>query len=466
MNSYSGALLINSIDSLPWFIVKQIYQYAGPLTRYLHNQLPQPITESALRLIMVDCFKQNNATKTMLILAHYPKYIPIWESLFIFTSSIESVLELSGRVNTPIWTAKCLQQGQDGALNQFEKLIAQMDAETEFLAKEAFDMVVQSLSQSYSQYFESYILSMACSLGRLDVAKELVGGAPHLREHCLRAIKSNQSNIVELLIDSGKDVTAQLAFNAAVSYGRTELVDILRHKYSNLQIRPEDITCTMLYGHINVVWLLAQDTKLSKFKGFRSLRRLADALGHQDLRDFAKTHNIGSDEVIDRMSFDMVPCSFDTAAKLLGGISGFNSRHMLSAAQVGQVDFIAHLLECWGELPLIRSDTCKLALETASQYCHYAVVKLLVERGLGICQNDIDNALISAARNGHLSIFSYLYHITADHVVHAEAIREAVACHHVDLVEYFMLHEGNVDKIIMSLLTQGYNDVVDAVLSL
>ncbi|KAH6601648.1 hypothetical protein BASA50_001505 [Batrachochytrium salamandrivorans] len=449
--------LLDRIHHLPWFISKHIYSFAGPLSQYLLGHLEHPITESTLRLIMVDCFQQSNIPKTQFLLSQYPAYTLIWESLFIQSEQVVQALLSAKRVVDSVRTIHHLLQADFWAFELFEDLVKVMDVHTEAIAQQLFNHVIQNILQPLPKCREDALLYIACSLGRLDIVTTRVGVTRSLQRECRSAIKYNHAKMVRLIIDNGKDVTAQMAFDSAVANGNINLAVTLCRSYPKLEVKHKALLRAFIGGHIDTVWRIVRCETLLSGQGFRSLRRLADAFGHTDLLKYIIANNIGGDRVIDETEFDVTACSFKTAVRMLGGVSGFDDKVLQRAAENGHASFVEELLNCWTDLPLMTADSCLRALERAVERCHYPVVRLLVECGLGITQEVIDTALVTAARYGRLPVFSYLYHLVDGYDARTRGIGEACRCRQVSLIEYAIAHEPFPALILIrSLIIRHY----------
>ncbi|KAH6588471.1 hypothetical protein BASA61_005926 [Batrachochytrium salamandrivorans] len=218
-------------------------------------------------------------------------------------------------------------------------------------------------------------------------------------------------NIVELLLDAENEQGPQSYFDYAVGLGRTAIADRIYHKYPDILLYPESVATAMANGHMEVVWYLVREPTLCKSQGLSTLRRLAAAFDHQDLLDYANLHDIGDDDVVED---DVVE----------------------TAAYHGHVDFIGHILDHRDQIPLLRDDLFDDALGIAAGCGHYSIVRLLIERGIGVTQSGISKALISSASRGHLAIYSYLYFQVESLDGRAEAAAEATRNDYVYLVEY------------------------------
>ncbi|KAH9276142.1 hypothetical protein BASA83_001416 [Batrachochytrium salamandrivorans] len=379
MGTQIGSSLIASVNRLPWFVVNQVYSYVGKLTLYLHNRLDQPLSQSTLRLIMVECFDTNNIPVAKILLTHYPAYKPVWESLFIALPEMLALLHESGRVDgTQAYKISSdLLQLDCNALGQFQKMIWNMNTETEAIAQMLFDRLAPSLHLPFNISTDRAVFF-----------------------HRLQSGSYNHSDVVVFLISIGRRAAAQASFNAAVVYGHADLARVLCKQHSGLVIHSKDILSALAGRRIDTVWMLVRDGSNRKCKGFQSLRRMADTLGYLELLDYANTHDIGDNIVMKITTIDVFSIDIDSAVNLAGGISAFNDTIFQKSARAGYADYIERFLDNWGDLKSMPEGACKSALSSAIFNGHSNVVKLLVERGIGISQSDVESAAAHLALHG------------------------------------------------------------------
>ncbi|KAH6570357.1 hypothetical protein BASA62_004384 [Batrachochytrium salamandrivorans] len=335
-------------------------------------------------MIMIDCFQQDNLPKAELMVSLYPKYNPYWETLFVISDEMISFIGETCCKDKTIPALKISSPyDSDGrGFGDLCMMVEYGDDETFPLAQRLFE------------------------------------------------------NIVELLLDAENEQGPQSYFDYAVGLGRTAIADRIYHKYPDILLYPESVATAMANGHMEVVWYLVREPTLCKSQGLSTLRRLAAAFDHQDLLDYANLHDIGGDDVVEGVSLDIITKNFDIALKLLGGVGEIEDDVVETAAYHGHVDFIGHILDHRDQIPLLRDDLFDDALGIAAGCGHYGIVRLLIERGIGVTQSGISKALISSASRGHLAIYSYLYFQVESLDDRAEAAAEATRNDYVYLVEY------------------------------
>ncbi|KAH6587627.1 hypothetical protein BASA50_011230 [Batrachochytrium salamandrivorans] len=429
---------MDSIEELPWMISRRIYEHAGILTKYLHNQLEQPIRENTLRMIMIDCFQQDNLPKAELMVSLYPKYNPYWETLFVISDEMISFIGETCCKDKTIPALKISSPyDPDGrGFGDLCMMVEYGDDETFPLAQRLFESTLHLMPNPFPKSDFLDPISLACYFGRIDIVKTFIDGEESLSDYITVAIKHNHVDIVELLLDAENEQGPQSYFDYAVGLGRTAIADRIYHKYPDILLYPESVATAMANGHMEVVWYLVREPTLCKSQGLSTLRRLAAAFDHQDLLDYANLHDIGGDDVVEGVSLDIITKNFDIALKLLGGVGEIEDDVVETAAYHGHVDFIGHILDHRDQIPLLRDDLFDDALGIAAGCGHYGIVRLLIERGIGVTQSGISKALISSASRGHLAIYSYLYFQVESLDDRAEAAAEATRNDYVYLVEY------------------------------
>ncbi|KAJ1330567.1 hypothetical protein BSLG_009329 [Batrachochytrium salamandrivorans] len=314
---------------------------------------------------MVECFDTNNIPVAKILLTHYPAYKPVWESLFIALPEMLALLHESGRVDgTQAYKISSdLLQLDCNALGQFQKMIWNMNTETEAIAQMLFDRLAPSLHLPFN-------------------------------------ISTDRAVFLSLAVWVGRRAAAQASFNAAVVYGHADLARVLCKQHSGLVIHSKDILSALAGRRIDTVWMLVRDGSNRKCKGFQSLRRMADTLGYLELLDYANTHDIGDNIVMKITTIDVFSIDIDSAVNLAGGISAFNDTIFQKSARAGYADYIERFLDNWGDLKSMPEGACKSALSSAIFNGHSNVVKLLVERGIGISQSDVESAAAHLALHG------------------------------------------------------------------
>ncbi|KAH9250229.1 hypothetical protein BASA81_011972 [Batrachochytrium salamandrivorans] len=275
-----------------------------------------------------------------------------------------------------------------------------MNTETEAIAQMLFDRLAPSLHLPFNISTDRAVFFIACSLGRLDHAKRFIGSERNMMHYCYYAAKYNHSDVVVFLISIGRRAAAQASFNAAVVYGHADLARVLCKQHSGLVIHSKDILSALAGRRIDTVWMLVRDGSNRKCKGFQSLRRMADTLGYLELLDYANTHDIGDNIVMKITTIDVFSIDIDSAVNLAGGISAFNDTIFQKSARAGYADYIERFLDNWGDLKSMPEGACKSALSSAIFNGHSNVVKLLVERGIGISQSDVESAAAHLALHG------------------------------------------------------------------
>ncbi|KAH6584378.1 hypothetical protein BASA60_001009 [Batrachochytrium salamandrivorans] len=354
-------------------------------------------------MIMIDCFQQDNLPKAELMVSLYPKYNPYWETLFVISDEMISFIGETCCKDKTIPALK-ISSPYDSDGRGFGDLCMMVD--------------------------------LACYFGRIDIVKTFIDAEESLSDYITVAIKHNHVDIVELLLGAENEQGPQSYFDYAVGLGRTAIADRIYHKYPDILLYPESVATAMANGHMEVVWYLVREPTLCKSQGLSTLRRLAAAFDHQDLLDYANLHDIGGDDVVEGVSLDIITKNFDIALKLLGGVGEVEDDVVETAAYHGHVDFIGHILDHRDQIPLLRDDLFDDALGIAAGCGHYGIVRLLIERGIGVTQSGISKALISSASRGHLAIYSYLYFQVESLDDRAEAAAEATRNDYVYLVEY------------------------------
>ncbi|KAH6565428.1 hypothetical protein BASA50_010928 [Batrachochytrium salamandrivorans] len=405
----NGPLLLERINSLPWFIHQRVYQYAGYLTQYLHNKLVRPIGEVTLRLVLADCFEQNRIAMAQLLCHQYTDHWFTWEGLFVHTQPMRTIALAFNEYRSGMQTAFSISSSPDTALHPLINLVQNLTAETRPIANHLLDYVLGYQEPTHSAKYRQALLDCASGLGRLSTVKTLIPKAKSLGKACHMAATNGHTEVVELLLSKGVGATRCRAFQGAVSGGQTALVEFLHRSHPHLEPTSLAITDAIWRGYTATIWhLLQPHLSLLHCAGFKNLFEIAATYGHTDLMDFAYQNNIGSIDSGMAVTLLAENGHFEGIVRMKGGVHLLDRWVLASAAKKGQIDFVHKVLECWSHVRPTVDHSCTAALISAVESKQCAVVMVLVSVGMGLREGDLSKALVSAAADGDFALTSYL----------------------------------------------------------
>ncbi|KAJ8329231.1 hypothetical protein QVD99_008685 [Batrachochytrium dendrobatidis] len=476
-NPCINSRLLDRIALLPWFIHNQIFAYAGAYTQYIHNRLQQPLSLPVLRLIFAGCFAYNDPLKATALLKQFPNFSLEWESLCIQSHSVRNVVRLL--TNTP-WSPLSTLLDLDrlnpdssiAFLNTLHSLVRKlstnaMDAltydETNVVARRIFNIACKLLDyNSSSTRIRELLFECACALGCLELSVTPSFDITTLCSGCMLAATNGHYNIIKHLLLNAHDhhdSLASAALNGAIQGGNSSLVSLFRRIYPNVMPSDSSIQLALQRNHDSIIWQLLSEnnTALHLSPGFINLKQHAAACGNLELMTYADQHNLCDDDSIDEIDGPEPAARnghYHTAVLLFKGNIRAARRAFHVAATNGHAQFIDQMLhDQQTSDPIV---TCQDLLVSTFFPDHYPVVKVIIEKGIGVDHFYIQNALVQAATRGHLDIFAYLLPRVKDFGTLITAAHQASCNRHSCIIDYIVTHGGVWDEILENLFNQGW----------
>lgn len=301
-------------------------------------------------------------------------------------------------------------------------------------------------------------LSIACSLGYLEITKTLINIKANINYKTdiftplIGACENGHISVVKLLIDTGADVNA-------VCTNKTPLTVACRQGYS-------DIVSTLIKGNASVNLYDGMDTPLTA----------ACSEGHLHIvktlieAGAAVNHNINNCTPLTKVCYnghlDVVQFLIEAGADM--NLNDSEWTPLTSACYKGHLDIAEKLIEAGADVNLDDSKCTPLTI--ACYIGHLDVVQLLIEAGADVNLKDGKRTpLTSACYNGHLDVVQQLIEADANvNLNDGERTPLTLACEfgHLDVVKKLIKAGADVnfnDNESTPLTRACYNGHLDVV---
>ncbi|XP_054722904.1 serine/threonine-protein phosphatase 6 regulatory ankyrin repeat subunit B-like [Uloborus diversus] len=245
-------------------------------------------------------------------------------------------------------------------------------------------------------YSDNLALTAAISGNHFDIVKLLLDkttGKNDLDDEILTAVESGNSKILELLIEKGADVSAEIydisPLMLAVAEGKKEIVEYLLERGALIECQGDALVLAVIQGHKDIVKTLIKHgyNVNSKSDGIYNALHSASETGDTEIVNFlidngADVNALSSDNETPLMLAAVE--GHDDVAEILiskGGIvnsksaDGFTPLH--SAAEFGHDNVARVLLRNHADI-FSRDSERRTALEIAVQRGHVGVVKSIL----------------------------------------------------------------------------------------
>ncbi|KAL2919408.1 hypothetical protein HK105_201053 [Polyrhizophydium stewartii] len=400
--------VVDLLRRLPAELRAMVLAHAGPLTAFLVGETPRPLTRTAFRLLVADCFWQDrvDVVRTLpprtwltceLLLVRSPA---MRELALRFPRAADAGsftgldLGLRPRGEPPGPPVPCPDGSVLNGLADFVGILA--GRESMPMLNALLDEVLAAVRRPLTRSFASRLLDCAAGLGRLDVVREVAAAAAMPFADAFDAAAWNgQTAVIEHLCARGLD--RNVSMNGAVEAGRLRIVQWLRERYPALMPSAKSVHFALCDDATAAIWWLVRE--LVRQRGchkepvaegtsgggdasrapptpecFRRLRNLCAKFGHLDMLEFATQHDIG-----DALDQD--------------GIDG--------AAENGHIDVVRWIAARTGMVCSVRG------LDWAAENGHLATLQALhAEHGL-MCSV---RGLNAAAAQGRLETVAWIWH--------------------------------------------------------
>ncbi|KAK5669510.1 hypothetical protein BDV3_003625 [Batrachochytrium dendrobatidis] len=288
--------LMDMIRQLPTEIRMLIYDWSNLLTKYLHHELPLPISRPIATQILIECFQSNSID----ILSNQLFNLEMsFETMFVTSKEMWDAANQLSRVpgyELIANTSQCLND-VDWTIDthSVRGIIAKLcmptiDPVTLRLLNEALDLFMANSTQDSG--VSTKVLECATGLGRVDLVKKMLSHQVKPSWHAfLFAGLHGHMEILQMLCDYGTGHC--LTAYGAVAGGHVEIVKHINDLGSEHIISESAIQFALGCGKTAAVWWLLKDQTYWTHTAFDDIKNISASMGDLDLLQYAVEHDIG-----------------------------------------------------------------------------------------------------------------------------------------------------------------------------